>query len=76
MTKREMVYPDSDPENADWTKQSWDLPPYGSSEFFDAIGGYAQLENFKKQQVYKLACERGLIHDDEWIGEPAGPAKR
>lgn len=58
---------DADLANADWTKQSWDLPPYGTAEFYEAIGGVDQLEAFKKLPVYNHAVELGLIHDDEWV---------
>lgn len=60
---------DDDIENADWTKQSWDLPPYLSADFFSAIGGYSQLEHFRTTQTYKHAVARGLILDDEWVGD-------
>ena len=58
---------DADLANSDWTKQSWDLPPYGTAEFYEAIGGVDQLESFKKLPVYNHAVEQGLIHDDEWV---------
>ena len=60
---------DGDLENADWTKKTWDLAPYGSPEFFQQIGGIDKLESFKKLPVYKHACDAGLIHDDEWVGD-------
>jgi hypothetical protein len=59
--------PDADIENADWTKNSWDFPPYKSAEFFDAIGGMEALDAFRTTPAYKAAAERGLIHDDEWV---------
>ena len=64
---RELVSIDEDLANADWTKQAWDLPPYGTADFFAAIGGPDQLEAFKKLPVYNHAVEQGLIHDDEWV---------
>lgn len=59
--------PDADPVNADWTKQSWDFPPYKSAEFFEAIGGIESLDAFRELPAYKFAVERGIIHDDEWV---------
>lgn len=59
--------PDADVENADWTKQSWDFPPYGSAEFLDLIGGVDALPSFRATPAYKAAVDRGLIHDDEWV---------
>lgn len=64
---RETVSIDADLINADWPKQAWDLPPYGSADFLSAIGGPGQLEAFKKLPVYNHAVEQGLIHDDEWV---------
>ncbi len=63
---------DNNLENADWTKQSWDLPPYKSYEFFKAV---TDLEAFRKLPVYKHAVEAGLIHDDEWVDDCCAPAK-
>lgn len=60
---------DANLEDADWTKQSWDLADYKSSEFFTQIGGYDQLESFRKLPVYKHAVAAGLIVDDEWLGD-------
>ena len=64
-----MIEPDADTENADWTKQSWDLPPYMSKEFMEAMGPEFDLEVFKASPVYIHACENGLINDDEWVGD-------
>lgn len=58
---------DADLENADWTKTTWDLPPYKSPEFMAMIGN--DLEAFKKLPVYKHAVDAGLIHDDEWVAD-------
>jgi len=68
--------PDADLTNADWTKQSWDLPPYLSPEFFDAIGGPQNLEGFKQTPVYNHAVEQGLIIDDEWAADSIQPVVR
>lgn len=56
---------DSDLENADWTKQSWDLPPYKSDEFNAMV---PDLESFKKSPVYAAAVKKGLIVNDKWVG--------
>jgi hypothetical protein len=61
--------PDELLENADWTKQSWDLPPYKSEEFFRAIGGPKELDDFRESEAYQQAVEKGLIHDDEWVAD-------
>ena len=58
---------DADLENADWTKQSWDLPPYKSAEF-NALG--FDLVAFRKLPVYKNAVAAGLIKNDEWVVPP------
>jgi SPP1 gp7 family putative phage head morphogenesis protein len=52
-------------ENADWTKQSWDLPPYKSPEFL-ALG--FDPKEFRKLPVYKNAVKAGLIKNDKWTG--------
>ena len=55
--------------SADWTKQGWDLPPYGSAAFLAAIGGPDKLDAFRTLPAYRHAVEQGLIHDDEWVGD-------
>lgn len=52
-------------ENADWTKQTWDLPPYKSKEFFEVV---KDLRAFKKLPVYAHAVRKGLIVNDRWVG--------
>ncbi|WP_421882727.1 DUF7669 domain-containing protein [Methylibium sp.] len=59
---------DADPESADWTKQSWDLPPYKSPEFMAVV---SDLDMFRQLAVFKHAVAKGLIVDDEWVGPPA-----
>ena len=60
---------DADPNNADWTKQSWDLPPYKSAEFLAHLQATGMsLDEFRKPPVYRFAVRRGLIVDDEWVG--------
>lgn len=73
----QVLRPDANTDNADWTKYAWDFPPYKSPEFFEAIGDDPQqLEDFKTSPAYRAAVNRGLIHDDEWVldwcqpGEP------
>lgn len=61
-------------DDADWTKQSWDLPPYKSPEFFVAYTG--TLEVFRKTPGYLMAVEKGMIVDDEWVGENKGAPNR
>ena len=70
----EVVDMDADLVNADWTKRTWDLPPYGSAEFLLAIGGADQLEHFKTTPTYQHAVEQGLIHDDLWVADFTKPA--
>lgn len=65
MVKR-VVNLDNSVENADWTKQSWDLPPYMSKAFLQAV---PDVEAFKQSQTYKNAVAQGLIHDDEWVAD-------
>ncbi len=78
-----MISPDADLENSDWTKTSWDLPPYMSREFLEMMGPDFDQAHFKTTPVYKHAVEQGLIHDDEWVDDsieqgpppPPAPAK-
>jgi len=64
---------DANPENADWTKQSWDLPPYKSSEFMALIKHSGMsLEQFCKLPVYKQAVLKGIIEDGRWVGDDGG----
>jgi hypothetical protein len=61
---------DEDLHNADWTKTEWDLPPYKSDEFYKMLAKSSMsLEGFRKLPVYKHAVDKGLIKDDEWVGE-------
>jgi len=60
-----MINIDAIPENADWTKQRWDLPLYKSDEFNTLV---PDLDGFRKLPVYKFAVKKGLIVDDEWVG--------
>ena len=61
---------DAQLHNADWTKQSWDLPPYKSEEFMEALDDMDMtLEHFKTLPVYKHAVRQEKIVDDEWVGE-------
>lgn len=65
-TKTPTFSPDADVQNAEWTKATWDLPPYKSAEFMAAI---PDLPAFRKTAAYKAAEEQGLILDDEWLAE-------
>lgn len=58
--------------DANWTKQSWDLPPYKSAEFFQLYSP-ADLPHFREGPAYKHAVEQGLIFDDEWVADHASP---
>jgi hypothetical protein len=64
---------DADIESADWTKKTWDLPPYLSKEFLQIVPPDA-LDNFRKLPVYRHAVEQGLIHDDEWVADSCSDA--
>ena len=72
MKKSPVVSIDADPESADWTNQSWDLPLYKSPEF---LATYPDLDGFRKLPIYKHAVAKGLIVDDEWVGDTAAPTQ-
>ncbi len=57
---------DALPENQDWTKVEWDLPPYKSDEFLLLVN---DLKWFRTLPIYKFAVKRGLIKNDEWVGK-------
>ena len=71
----EAINLDADTASADWTKQSWDLPPYCSKEFFEQMGPNFDFEHFKTLPVYQHAVAAGLIHDDEWVADCCSPAE-
>ena len=50
-------------DNADWTKMTWDLPPYLSPEF-NALVPHDKLDDFKKLPVYLNALASGEIVDN------------
>ena len=55
---------DAIPENADWTKKSWDLPKYKSKEFYRILKSMNMtLEQFKKLPVYKWNLKAGNIKE-------------
>jgi hypothetical protein len=58
-------FADWNPENEDWTKKTWDLPPYKSNEFLALV---PDLDRFRTLPVYQHAVKRGLIANDEWVG--------
>lgn len=66
--KGEAIDADADLRNADWTKTTWDLPPYKSREFFNTYP-VETLPAFRKLPVYQAAVDKGLIHDDEWVAD-------
>jgi len=50
----EEVNIDAKVSNADWLKRTWDLPPYGSKEFFEVLKQmHITLDHFKTLPVYK-----------------------
>lgn len=59
---------DADPMNADWTKCTWDLPPYKSEEFMRFLKS-STLEDFRKLPIYIFAVQQGVIVNDEWVGD-------
>ena len=60
------IFPDADIDDADWTKTTWDLPPYKSPEF---MALEPDLDAFRQRPVYKAAVAAGLIMDDEWMDD-------
>lgn len=60
----EVISVDADIDSADWSKQTWDLPPYKSAKFCMI---FPDLENFRLLPVYKYAVEQGRIVNDEWV---------
>lgn len=71
--KEDVITLDSSEDNADWTKQSWDLPPYLSPEFNAIV---TDLNAFKELPIYKRAVETGLIIDDEWAADYIEPTEK
>lgn len=69
-TPLETVSLDDSTENADWSKQTWDLPPYRSAEFMRM---YPDLDAFRRLPIYQHAVAAGLIHDDEWVADHTAP---
>lgn len=50
----ELINLDEKLENADWTKQIWDLPPIGSKEFDEHLKSSGQtIDDIKHLPVYK-----------------------
>jgi uncharacterized coiled-coil DUF342 family protein len=65
---KDVIPLDKELHNADWTKQSWDLPPYKSEEFMEYLKSTGKkLSDFKKLPVYKQAVKKGLIVKDKWV---------
>jgi len=54
--RQKPIRPDDDPVNADWTKQSWDLPfEFGTPEFKEWLKRMGMtLAQFKQLPAYKL----------------------
>jgi hypothetical protein len=73
-----IIYPDQDLHNADWTKQSWDLPPYGSDEFNEWLkrSNYS-LDQFKKTPCYMHMMEKKrLAKSEDYPNEEYYPSDR
>ncbi|AMM45064.1 hypothetical protein SP15_257 [Bacillus phage SP-15] len=69
MIRKQIPNMDSDLRNADWSKVTWDLPPYKSKEFMDQLKATkTSLDSFRKLPKYKHAVRKGLIVNDEWEG--------
>jgi hypothetical protein len=55
---------DSNIENADWTKKTWDLPKYKSKEFNEWLKDSGMtLAHFKMLPVYKWNLKAGNIKE-------------
>jgi len=60
----EILNIDANIENADWTKQTWDLPKYKSKEFMDWLKSSGMtLTQFRKLPVYKINLANGKIKE-------------
>ena len=60
----EILNIDANIENADWTKQTWDLPKYKSKEFMDWLKSSGMtLEHFRTLPVYKINLANGKIKE-------------
>jgi hypothetical protein len=62
-----VMYPEAYGDNADWTKQSWDLS-WDRDEFLaDLERRGMTIEEFKKLPAYRLAVRSGRC--PEWLKE-------
>ena len=66
MAKPSVIDIDFYDESADWTKQSWDIPPYKSREF---LTDFPDLDNFRSLPVFKHAVVKRLIVNDERVND-------
>lgn len=66
---------DATTESSDWTKTTWDLPPYGSPEFFEAMPDDYDDAVFRRTPAYLAAEAEGLIKDGEWVADWTKPAQ-
>lgn len=73
MKKQPAISLDDDIESADWTKQSWDLPPYKSPEF---LTQFPDIDAFRRLPAYQHAVSKGLIRDDEWVIHSSTPPSK
>lgn len=59
-----IMRPDEAVDNADWTKQIWDLPKYKSKEFMSWLKRSGMtLKQFRRLPVYKFNLANGTIRE-------------
>lgn len=59
MADRPLLFPDRDLTNADWTKQTWDLPATSLPALRAYLKGIGvSVQTFKKLPVYQLNLAR------------------
>lgn len=64
-----MIFVDEFEANANWVKQSWELPDYKSDDFMELLKVCdLTLEEFSRLEVYRNAVRSGLIVNNEWVG--------
>jgi hypothetical protein len=62
-----MLNLDADPMNADWTKQTWDLPYTDAKSLREYLKASGQtVEHFKQLPVYRLNVKKPGM---EWLKE-------
>lgn len=66
------VVPDlgTEPENAEWLRTKWTVPPYRSKEFGEWMNERGiTLEVFQTWPMYNNALRSGLIKEERWTGK-------